>query len=74
MEPKYKKANLCYIETETKFDTSYYEIYRPKGKNKNVIGLMKNVIVEKIVLESATWRQKTCSYLNNDDDKNKKAK
>ena len=46
------------MDTETKFDTSYHEIDRPKGKNKNVIGLMKDIIVEKIVLQSATLRQK----------------
>ena len=58
----------------TKLDTLNYEIDRPKGKNKNVVGLMKDDLVEKIVLESPALRPKTCSYLNNDGDESKKAK
>ena len=36
---------------ETRFDTSNYEINRPfpKGKNKKVIGLMKDELDEQIV-------------------------
>ena len=44
---------------ETKLDTLNYEIDRPKGKNKNVVGLMKDDLVEKIVLESPALRPKT---------------
>ena len=53
---------IVYIKTEdiysniakdvkTRFDTSNYELYRPlpKGKNKKVIGLMKNKLDGKIM-------------------------
>ena len=49
-----KTGNIC-IDTaedvETRFDTSNFEIDRslPKGKNKNVIGLMRDDLCEKIM-------------------------
>ena len=38
-------------DVETRFDTSNYEINKPfpKGKNKKVIGLMKDELDEQIV-------------------------
>ena len=54
------------------FDTSNYEIDRPMptGKNKKVIGLMKDELGRKIMTEFVALRPKTYSYLmdygNND--------
>ena len=58
------------------FDTSNYEVSRPlaKGKNKNVIGLMKDELGGKIVTEFAALRPKTYSYLMDDGKNDKKAK
>ena len=38
-------------DVEIRFDTSNYELYRPlpKGKNKKVIGLMKDKLGQKIM-------------------------
>ena len=62
---------------EAKFDTSNYELDRPltKGKNKKVVGVMKDELGGKIMKEFAALRAKTWSYLtdNNDKDKNQKA-
>ena len=52
----YIKADDIYKDTsediETRFDTSNYELDRPlpKGKNKNVIGLMKDELGGKIMI------------------------
>ena len=53
-------------DVEKRFDTSNYEIDRPlpKGKNKKVIGLMKNELAEKTMTKFAALRQKTYCYLN----------
>ena len=58
------------------FDTSNYEVNRPlpTGKNKKVIGLMKDELEEKIVTKFVTLRPKTYSYLINDCKEDKKAK
>ena len=55
---------------------SNYELGRPlsKGNNEKVIGLMKNELSPKTMAEFACFRQKTYSYLTDDNDKNKKAK
>ena len=46
----------------------------PKGKGKNVIGLMKNESGGKIMKEFASWRAKIYSYLIDNNDEDKKAK
>ena len=63
-------------DVENRFDTSNYEVNRPlaMGKNKKVIGLMKDELGEKIITEFVTLRPKTYSYLTDDGKKDKKAK
>ena len=57
-------------------DTSNYEVNRPlpTGKNKNVIGLMKDELGGKIITEFVTLRPKTYSFFTDDDKEDKKAK
>ena len=57
-----------------RFDTSNYEVNRPlpTGKNKKVIGLMKDELGGKIITEFITLRPKTYSY-STDDGKEKSA-
>ena len=59
-----------------RFDTSNYEVNRPltTGKNKKVIGLKKDELGGKIMIEFAGLRPKTYSYLFDDGNSNKKAK
>ena len=61
-------------DVEKRFDTSNYEINRPlpKGKNKIVIGLVKDELSEKIMTEFVGLRPKTYSYLINDCNSDKK--
>ena len=63
-------------DIEKRFDTSNYETNRPLpiGKNKKVIGLMKDELGEEIITEFVTLRPKTYSYLTDDGKENKKAK
>ena len=63
-------------DVECKFDTSNYEVNRPlpMGKNKKVIGLMKDELDGKIITEFVTVRPKTYSYLTDDGKEDKKAK
>ena len=63
-------------DVETRFDTSNYELDRPlpKGKNKEVIGLMKNELGRKIMRKFFRLKAKTCSYLIDDGSEDKKAK
>ena len=63
-------------DVEKRFDTSNYEVDRPlpTGKNKKVIGLMKEELGGKIITEFLTLRPKTYSYLTDDCKENKKAK
>ena len=63
-------------DVEKRFDTSNYEVNRPlpAGKNKKVIGLMKDKLGGKIMTEFAALRPKTYSYLMDDGGSNKKAK
>ena len=58
------------------FDTSNYEVNRllPTGKNKKVIGLMKDELGGKIITEFVTLRPKTYSYLTDDGKEDKKTK
>ena len=61
---------------EKKFDTSNYECDRqlPTGKNKKVIGLMKDELGRRVITEFITLRSKTYSYLTDDCKEDKKAK
>ena len=63
-------------DVECKFDTSNYEVDRPlpTGKNKKIIGLMKDELGGKIITEFVTLRLKTYSYLTDDGKEDKKAK
>ena len=60
---------------ETRFDTSNFELGRslPKGKNKQVIGLMKDELGGKIMKEFVGLRAKIYSYLKDNNDEDKKA-
>ena len=62
-------------EVENRFDTSNYEVKRPlpTGKNKKVIGLMKDELGGKIITEFVTLRPKTYSFLTDDGKEDKKA-
>ena len=55
-------------DVEKRFDTSNYIEDRPlpTGENKNVIGLMKDELREKIMAEFVALRPKTYSYLMDD--------
>ena len=68
------KDNANHVEK--RFDTSNYEVNRPlpTGKNKKVIGLMKDELGGKIITEIVILRPKTYSYLINDCKEDKKAK
>ena len=63
-------------DVEKRFDTSNYQVNRslPTGKNKKVIGLMKDELGGKIITEFVTLRPKTYSYLTDDCKEDKKAK
>ena len=63
-------------DVENRFDTSNYEVNRPlpTGKNKKVIGLMKDELGGKIITEFVTLRPKTYSFLTDDSTEDKKAK
>ena len=63
-------------DIETKFDTSNNELERPllKGKNKKVIGLIKNELDGKVMKKFAGLRAKTYSYIIVDGRQDKKAK
>ena len=62
-------------DVEKKFDTLNYEVDKPlpKGMNKKVIGLMKDELGGKIMIEFVALRPKTYSYLIDDDDSSKKS-
>ena len=49
-------------DVDKRFDTSNYGVNRPlpMGKNKKVIGLMKDELGGKIIMEFVTLRPKTC--------------
>ena len=63
-------------DIEKRFDTLNYEVNRtlPTGKNKKVIGLMKDELGGKIITEFVTLRPKTYLYLTDDGKEDKKAK
>ena len=63
-------------DVENRFDTSNYEINRPlrTGKNKKIIGLMKDELGGKIITKIVTLRRKTYSFLTDDGKEDEKAK
>ena len=63
-------------DVENRFDTSTYEVDRslPRGMNKKVIGVMKDELGGKIMIEFVAVRPKIYSYLMDDDSSEKKAK
>ena len=65
-------------DVERWFDTSNYDENDkrplPIGKNKNVIGLLKDELGGNIIKEFCALRAKTYSYLMGDDSEVKKAK
>ena len=63
-------------DVDNRFVTSNYEVKRPllMGKNKKVIGLMKDELGKEIITEFVTLRPKTYSYLTDDSKEGKKAK
>ena len=63
-------------DVEKTFDTANYEVNSPlpKGKNKKVIGLMKDELEGKIMTEFATLRPNTYFYLMDNGRYDKKAK
>ena len=74
------KTNAFYKDisqdVNERFDTSNYTFDRPlpKGKNKKVIGLMKDELGGGIITEFVALRPKTYSYITNDFNELKKAK
>ena len=63
-------------DVEKRFDTSNYEVDRPlpTGKNKKLIGLMKDKSGGNIMIEFVALRAKTYSYLTDDFEEDKSAK
>ena len=63
-------------DVDKRFDTSNYELNRPlpTGKNKKIIGLMKDELGGKIITEFVTLGPKTYSYSTDDGKEDKKAK
>ena len=63
-------------DVETRLDTSNHELDKslPKGKNKQVIGLMKDELGRKIMTKFVRLRAKSYSYLIEDGSEDKKAK
>ena len=63
-------------DVKNRCDTSNYEVNRPlpMGRNKKVIGLMKDELGGKTITEFITLRPKTFSYLTDDGKEDKKAK
>ena len=63
-------------DVEKRFDISNYKCDRPlpTGKNKKVIGLMKDELGGRVITEFVALRPKTYSYLTDDCKEDKKAK
>ena len=89
IKPKYQQnANLCYMDTESFiFHIQTEDVYEDitddaekndrsllRGKNKKVIGLMKDELGGKIMTEFVAFIPKTHSYLMDDGTSDKKVK
>ena len=63
-------------DVKESFDTSNYDNNRPLpiGKNKNVIGLFKDELGGKIMIEFVGFRTKTQAYVTDDDTEHKRTK
>ena len=63
-------------DVEKRFDTSNYDVDRPlpKGKNKKVIGLMKDELGGGIITEFVALRHRTYSYITDEFIEMKKSK
>ena len=65
-------------DVDNRFDTSVYskDLNRPLpiGKNKKVLGMMKDELCGKVMTHFCAWRAKTYSYLDYDGKEEKKAK
>ena len=63
-------------DLENRFDTSNYEVNRPlpTGKNKKVIGLVKDELGGMIIMEFITLRPKAYSFITDNGKEDKKAK
>ena len=63
-------------DVEKKFDTSNYEVNRPlpAGRNKKVVGLMKDELRGKITTKFVALKPKTYSYLIDDGGSDKRVK
>ena len=63
-------------DVEERFDASNYDVDRPlpKGKNKKVIGFMKDELGSGIIIEFVALRPKTYSYMTDEFIEMKKAK
>ena len=61
-------------DVKKRFDTSNYECNRPlpKGKNNKVIGLMKDKLAGKTMIQFVALRRKTYAYLMDGDGEAKK--
>ena len=76
----YIKTDVIYKDipkdVKTRFDNLNYELDRPlpKEKNKSAIGLMKDELCGKIMVNFFWLRAKTCSYLIDDGSEDKKTK
>ena len=62
-------------DVEKRYDASNYEVNSPlpTGKNKKVLGLMKDKLGGKIMTEFVALRPKTYSYLMDDGNSDKKS-
>ena len=71
-----KTGDVYAYNVEKRFDTSNYEANGPlpTGKNKKVIGLMKDKLGGKIMTEFVALKPKVYSYLMDDGNSDKKAK
>ena len=63
-------------DVESRFDALNYQLDRPlpKGKNKKVIGLIKDEFGEKVMTKLVELGAKTYSYLVDDTSEDKQAK